>query len=303
MIASEQANTGPELLVDDHRFLLRGTGATPDCVTLAYQIRGSARRPYVSVLVGPSGRNVLECSPADHAHHLGLWWGHGDVNGVDFYLELEREDADHGRIEHVSFDEIVDDDPWFGFDEALEWRDPDGLVLLTERRILLAHFADDHWYTLDLDSTYTAVADVVFGDTKESVLPGVRVAEVLTTNGGGTMTSSTGGVGEPECFGKAADWVDRCGRRRGIWHKEVVEGLAVFDHPGNPHPATWFARDYGPLSPFPGHHFLGGGALAEGESLRLRHRVLVHEGDTLDARVAEHYARYVEEAAESGAVD
>ena len=27
--------------------------------------------------------------------------------------------------------------------------------------------------------------------------------------------------------------------------------------------------------------------------------MLVHEGDTLDARVAEHYARYVEEAAES----
>lgn len=300
MIASEQANTGPEVFVDDHRFMLRGTDFAPDCVTLAYHFRGAARRPYVSTLVGPSGRNMLECPPPDHAHHLGLWWGHGDVNGVDFYLELERDDMDHGRVEHVAFDEIVDDDPWFGFDEVLEWRDPDGVVLINERRILLAHLADDRWYTVDLDSTYTAAVDITFGDTKESVMPGLRVAEALTTNGGGRMVNAEGGVAERDCFAKTSQWVDRFGGRRGVWHKEYVEGLAVLDHPANEHPATWFARDYGPLSPFPGHHFVGGGALAEGESLRLRHRILVHEGDTDTADVAGHYARYLEECAEIG---
>ncbi len=300
MIASEQANTGPEVLVDDRRFVLRGTDFAPDCVTLAYNFRGATRRPYVSTLVGPSGRNMLECAPPDHAHHLGLWWGHGDVNGVDFYLELEREDMDHGRIEHVAFDEIVDDDPWFGFDEALEWRDPDGVALIDERRILLAHYADEHWYTVDLDSTYVARTDLTFGDTKESVMPGLRVAEVLTTNGGGTMSSSEGGTGEQECFGKEAGWIDRYGKRRGVWHKAYTEGIAVFAHPSNPHPATWFARDYGPLSPFPGHHFLGGGALAAGESMRLRHRIFVHEGDSAEADVAGQHARYVEESVASG---
>ncbi len=303
MIASDQANTGPEILVDDHRFMLRGTDFAPDCVTLAYHFRGAARRPYVSTLVGPSGRNMLECAPADHAHHLGLWWGHGDVNGVDFYLELERDDMEHGRVEHVAFDEIVDDDPWFGFDESLEWRDPDGVALIAERRILLAHYADDRWYTVDLDNTYTACADLKFGDTKEAVMPGIRVAEALTTNGGGAMVSSGGGTGEPECFGKQAGWIDRCGNRRGVWHKEYAEGIAVFDHPSNQHPATWFARDYGPLSPFPGHHFLGGGSMATDESMRLRYRILVHEGDSVEADVAGHYERYVEESAVTEDVD
>ena len=299
MIAADQGNHDPELLVDDHRFVVRGTDDATDFVTFAYRYRSAARRPYVSTLVGPSGRNLLECPPADHAHHLGIWWGHGDVNGVDFYLEHLREDMAHGRIEHVAFDEMVDDAPWFGFDESLEWCGPDGEVMMTERRIVLLHLADDHWYTLDLDSTYTASVDLTFGDTKESVLPGVRVAEPLVTYGGGTMTNSEGGVGEGECMGKPARWVDRSGARRGLWHKEYVEGIALFDHPDNPyHPATWFARDYGPLSPFPGHHFLGGGTLDANESLRFRHRILVHEGDVGTADVAGHYERWVDAAGE-----
>lgn len=299
-IAEDQSNRDLDLLVDDHRFVLRGSDWAVDFVTLAYHYRPAARRPFLSTLVGPSGRNVLECPPADHAHHLGLWWGHGDVNGVDFYLEHEREEAEHGRIEHVAFDEIVDDAPWFGFDEVLEWCGPDGDVLITERRIVLAHFADDRWYTVDLDSTYTAATDLTFGDTKESVLPGLRVAEPLATGGGGRMTASTGGVDEAGCMGQRAAWIDRSGSRRGLYHKEYVEGIAVFDHPGNPHhPATWFARDYGPLSPFPGHHFLGGGAMATGETLRLRHRLLVHGGDAGEADVAGHYDRWVDETREA----
>lgn len=301
MIAFEQGNTDPEVLVDDHRFVVRGSDYAVDFVSLAYHTRASQRRPYLATLVGPSGRNVLECPPADHAHHLGIWWGHGDVNGVDFYLELERDDMAHGRIEHVAFDEIVDDAPWFGFDESLEWRDPDGEVLLTERRILLAHFADDHWYTIDLDSTYTAATDLTFGDTKESVLPGIRPAEALVPWGGGTMTNARGGVGEQACMGEAAEWLDCSGHRRGLWHREYDEGIAIFDHPANPgHPAVWFARDYGPLSPFQGHHFTGPAPLAAGGEIRSRHRILVHEGDAAAAGVAGHYARWLDELAESG---
>jgi hypothetical protein len=295
MIAADQGNTDAELLVDDHRFVVRGVDHAVDFVTFAYHYRSAARRPYVSTLVGPSGRNVLECPPADHAHHLGLWWGHGDVNGVDFYLEHERDDMRHGRIEHVAFDELVDDAPWFGFDESLEWRGPDGEVMVTERRVALLHLASDEWYTLDLDSTYTAAIDLAFGDTKESVLPGVRVAEQLVTYGGGTMVNSEGGRGEEECMGSRARWVDRTGTRRGLWHKEYVEGVALFDHPDNPfHPATWFARDYGPLSPLPGHHFVGAATLGAGESVRFQHRLLVHAGTTEEADVDGHYRRWLE---------
>jgi len=55
-----------------------------------------------------------------------------------------------------------------------------------------------------------------------------------------------------------------------------------------------FARDYGPLSPLPGHHFVGAGTLGANESLRFRHRVLVHEGDTETADVDGHYHRWLD---------
>ena len=86
MIAGNQGNMGADLHVDEGRFLVHST----DFVSLAYEFRGSGRKPFIRTLVGPSGRNMLDAPAADHAHHLGIWWGHGDVNGIDFYLELPR---------------------------------------------------------------------------------------------------------------------------------------------------------------------------------------------------------------------
>ena len=291
MIAGNQGNMGAELHVDDGRFLVHST----DFVSLAYEFRGSGRKPFIRTLVGPSGRNMLDAPAADHAHHLGIWWGHGDVNGVDFYLELPRDGLPAGRIEHVAFGEIVDYAPRFGFREQLRWTEPDGEILIEEQRSLLVDFTHDLRYTLDLESVYTATRALVFGDTKESVLPGIRPAAHLSVLGGATMVNSHGGVAEAECMGKPAAWLDVSATRPGLYWKQVTEGIACFDHPTNPHHETiWFARDYGVFSPFEGHHFLGGGTMAEGETLRTRHRVFVHKGDAETADVAGHYREYVE---------
>jgi hypothetical protein len=291
MIAGEQGNLGAELHLDDARFLVHAT----DFVSLAYVFRGPGRKPFLPTLVGPSGRNMLEAPAADHAHHLGIWWGHGDVNGVDFYLELPREGLPAGRIDHVEFSAIVDDAPIFGFIEHLRWDTPDGDTLIEEQRALSADFTHDDRYTVDLDSSYRAVRDLTFGDTKESVLPGIRLAECLTGNGGGAMVNARDGRGEAETMGQPAEWIDCSATRPGLWWKRVIEGIACFDHPANAnHPPVWFARDYGVLSPFQGHHFLGGGALAAGETIRARHRILVHTGDAIEADVAGHYRTYSE---------
>jgi hypothetical protein len=289
MIAGDQGNMGAELHVDDARFIVHST----DFVSLAYVFRGPGRKPYLPTLVGPSGRNMLEAPAADHAHHLGIWWGHGDVNGIDFYLELPRADLAAGRIEHVEFTEIVDDAPRFGFTERLRWQAPDRNTVIEETRTLYADFTGEAQYTVDLDSTYTAAGPIVFGDTKESVLSGIRLAERLTVNGGGTMTNSHGQVNEAAAMGQPAAWIDCTTARKGLWWNELTEGIACFDHPGNPHhEPVWFARDYGVFSPFEGHHFLGGGTLAAGESIRARHRIFVHAGTTEAADIAGHFQEY-----------
>lgn len=274
--------TEVELLVDDHRFAVRGA-ASGQSVALAYEHRPAARRPFLSTLVGPSGRNVLDCAPADAADHLGLWWAHASVNGIDFASEHEPDDP--GRIEHVAFDEIVDDDPWFGFDEVLEWRGPDGEVLLVERRILLAHFASDEFLTVDLDSTLTAVLDATFG-AGLAARPALRVPTELAPAGGGAFAGPDG----PLAGAHGVPWVDASGRRAGL-EGDIVEGVALLVHPDERDGGTWWldargaiAAPWGPVR-----------ELAAGSQHRARHRLLVHRGDTLAGDLAAHDARYVEE--------
>lgn len=286
----------PALTVDDDRFLVHG-GAS--WTILRYIAGGGTTRPHLATLCGPAGRNMLETSPADHLHQHGVWWGHGDVNGVDYYLELLGGEGPQrlGRIEHVGWVDIIDDEPRFGFTSRLVWRDDTGSVVIDEERRLLLDLRSDDHYVVDLDSAYTARVDIDFGDTKESTMPSIRVAEALTGAVGGTITSSTGGVGEEETFGQRAQWVDVSGARHVIGRSDVVhEGISCLDHPANPdHPSRWFTRAYGPFCPFEGHLFYEDRHLAEGAVLRLRHRLLVHEGMVDDAAVQERFEEYVRE--------
>jgi hypothetical protein len=285
----------PELVFDDEQFVVH-SGYT---ILLLRYVTRAANKPYIATLCGASGRNMLEDGPADHAHHHGVWWGHGDVNGVDYYLELPGGDGPphRGRIEHVRWSAIVDDAPRFGFTEDLVWRDHRCEPVITEQRSVHLSLASDAHYTVDLSSSYLAEQDLVFGDTKESVLPGIRPAETMTGLLGGTITSSRGRRGEADTFGQPAEWVDVSAARRVQYlGEEVVEGIACFDHPSNPgHPQRWFTREYGPFSPFEGHHFHDDRRLSAGTELRLRHRIVVHRDDATGSGLDDLYRAYCEE--------
>jgi Methane oxygenase PmoA len=290
----------PRLVYDEHRFVVYGEYYF---VLFRYLTGSGHDRPYLATLCGPSGRNMLEDAPVDHLHHHGVWWGHGDVNGVDCYLELPGGEGptNRGTVTHTGWVEIVDqpDEGRFGFVEDVAWRDHRGDPLIGERRAVSLHLAGDDHYTVDLDSMYTAACDLRFGETKEAVLPGVRVAETLTALVGGTITSSTGATGEEATMGRPAQWVDVSGTRRMAFvGEELVEGLACLDHSANPgHPQRFFTRAYGPISPFPGHYFHDDRVLAEGERIRLRHRLVVHRSDAASAGIVDHYERYSQESA------
>lgn len=286
----------PKLVVDDGRFIVHGSNGW---VIFRYLADGGAARPHLATICGPSGRNMVEDAPVDHLHHHGVWWGHGDVNGVDYYLELPGSDgpANRGRVEHVGWRHIVDAPPRFGFVEDVAWRDHLGNTVITETRSVALHLVDERHLTIDLASTYMAQVDLAFGDTKESVLPGIRIAEALSGALGGTISNSRGGIGERDTFGLPAEWVDVSGARTPHNRGEpLVEGIACFDHPANPgHPTRWFTRAYGPVSPFSGHHFYEDRALPAGDTLRLRHRLVVHLGDAAQAELDKKYQAYCEE--------
>jgi hypothetical protein len=282
-----------------------------------------AAKPFFWPVAGPHGDPVTRAFPnvkgvpgetADHPHHRGLHFTHGEVARpgkpwVDFWAESAKV---QGKIVHKAFDPApAASGGMLAFGVRNEWLAPDGETLVDEHT---------RWTITDLgngEALFTAVitlapagGPVAFLDTKEGSLC-FRVATSMdekkakpATPGlptGGRIVGSGGATGEKECWGKPADWIDYVGPVAG---KTV--GVAIFDHPGNKPRVRWHVRAYGlfAANPFGSAAFNKANPKSEltlepGQTLTLRYGVLIHAGDTKEGKVAERYAEFVK-AAESG---
>ncbi len=245
--------------------------------------------------------------PKDHPHHRGLWFAHGDVNGLDFWSP-ETPGATPNKKGRVVLDKVVSvksGDKSGSMTLVFHWKKPDGKTLLTETRTTTI-YSDPKLRIVDFDITLKAGDEkAVFGDTKEGTFA-IRLAAPLDEPTGkekadiatptGKMTSAEGKTGEKNIWGKRSPWVDYSG----TLNNEKL-GIAIFDHPGNPkHPTYWHARSYGLFAAniFGEHDYYndksrdGSVTVQPGGSLRFRYRVLIHPGDTQEARIAELYKKY-----------
>jgi hypothetical protein len=244
---------------------------------------------------------VVESEPHDHPHHRGIWFTHGDVNGIDFWANEadSRGPMKKGKVVLRHIDSV--DDASGTIRAVFEWQGPDGKILLTEDRTMVFG-GDAERRTIDFDVSFGAgVQEVKFGDTKEGTFA-IRLAAPLeephrrAEGRTGTIVNAEGKTGEANTWGKPSPWVDYSGKLDG---KPV--GVAIFDHPSNPkHPAFWHVRSYGLFAAniFGEHDFFndkardGSVSLKPGESIRFRYRVLVHPGDTQAAGIADLYKKY-----------
>jgi len=265
------------------------------------ELRTDSTKPYLHPLRLPSGKIVTRQFPMadvagetkDHPHHRGLWFSHGDVNGWDFWSnEKDQKGAGKGRG-----DIIITSSQKKGKGEIVfsaDWKSPDG-VLLKEDRVMKFR-GDKNTRTIDFDITLTAQTEVKLGDTKEGTFA-IRLRDELTEQkGGAKMTNAEGASGEKLVWGKPSPWVDYVGKLDG----ETV-GIAILDHPTNPgHPTHWHARAYGLFAAniFGLHDFYKGEGkdgtrtLKPGEKLRFRYEVVVHNGDTAAAGIADRYQKF-----------
>jgi hypothetical protein len=261
-----------------------------------------ANKPFLAPLRSASGKIVtrrfpMEMVPGesrDHLHHRGLWFSYNDVNGVRFW----ENDPSYtrppiGRI-------VVRNASWKDGDKSgtltatMEWRDPDGKVLLVENRDMV-FYSEPTLRTIDFLITLTAATDVTIGDTKEGAFA-IRLAENFTERKGGKIVDADGRTGMMNVWGKRSNWVDYSGEVDG----EKL-GVAIFDHPQNPnHPTYWHARDYGlfSLNPFGQNAFDPDAPerhtkLAAGQKLVFKWRVVIHPGDAATGHVADLYKAYV----------
>jgi methane monooxygenase PmoA-like len=237
----------------------------------------------------------VEGESRDHPHHRGLFIGHHDVNGVNFWEnEFSYTTTNRGRIVLLHMENVKPGKRSGSAMASFEWRDTRGAPILEEHRTMVFS-GDKETRTIDVDVTLTAKVNARFADDKDAFFA-IRVADSMAEKNGGTMTNSEGAVSEKNVWGKRADWVDYGGTVQG-----TKVGIAIFDHPDSyNHPPRWHSRGYGlfAVNPFmvkdadPKSEEHGGYDLAAGKTLRFRYRVIIHPGDVSMKKVASWYSDY-----------
>ena len=290
--AETEENAGFQVVESDEGLEIRKAGELVAC----YVTEGP--KPILFPLVGPGGLEMTRGWPmreatveeeTDHPHHRSVWLAHGEVNGVDFWLEGEgRGTVETREIEQAEGGEQAT------IAATADWLSPAGEVLLSEHRIMTFGSEDEETRTIDFEFTLTAgEEDVHFGDTKEGTF-GLRVPGWMKVDSGGTITNSAGQQNEA-AWGQPADWVDYSGTHEG----ESV-GMLVMNHPASyGFPTRWHVRTYGlfAANPFGQRGFdssaeEGGFLLPAGESLALAYRVVLYRGAMDEERAAVLWESY-----------
>lgn len=238
-----------------------------------YHFGALARRPFVFPMIGPSGRMLTRIGhphdPVGHSHHLSVWASHNDVNGVVFWGDQGK-----GRIVHQRLERLDDGDEACGFIVLNHWVDENGTPLIVERRQVRAVPLPKKEWLLTVDFEMTAPKQPAVLGKSPFGLAAMRVAKTMgVKDGGGTIRNSEGGVDEAGVFWKPARWCDYSGPVA----DDLVEGIALFDHPANPnHPTVFHCRNDGWVGS--SLTFAGPRTIDVEHPLHLRYGYYVHSG-------------------------
>jgi hypothetical protein len=246
-----------------------------------------------------SGADVHD--PSFEPHQRPLYFGHGDIDGLDFWSEEAFDPifSDHGRQYYghmalLNLEEVSHGNEQATIRARFRLLDPSQREIAEETQAYTFR-GDQHTRTIDCEFfLYATAGPVVIGDSKEGTFA-IRLNEELSAPHD-HMLNAKGSRGEPEIWGKRADWVSYSGVVAG---KPV--GIVVFDSPSSfHHPTHWMARQYGLLAanPFGLRKFTGdknqdgSWTIPEGQSLRFRYRVVIYDGELTPDELAEMYSRY-----------
>jgi hypothetical protein len=202
---------------------------------------GGAPKPYVKELFTPAGVQVLLDSPPDHVHHRGLMFAVA-IDGVNFWEESPTAGRQQSQLAQPV--PLKQEQRVYGAWDRVQWVAPDGRNVADELRILLiephAEFTLVHWISqLQPSAPATLTGNHYFG-------LGMRFVRAMDERGEFFTPDSTPGEvvrGDEKLY--SGRW---CAYLSDVDGKPVT--VAMFDHPGNPRPATWFtmARPFAYLS-------------------------------------------------------
>ena len=254
----------------------------------SYILSEFEKYPFFFPVNGPSNASITSMRNANYPHHSSLFFGCDRVNGGNYWQEgIER-----GQILSLRADILQSEGNKVVIENENIWRRPHARSPIKDLRVITISAPSDKLYQIDFDITLEMLMDVTIEKTNHSLLS-IRMDPDLAVINGGVMINAEGDKGESETFGKRSPWMDYYGKRMG-----KSEGLAILQHPSNLwYPAPWFTRDYGFFSPTPMYWPENGETtqFSKGDVLRLRYRILIHEGDHNSAGIETLFEAYKNE--------
>ena len=241
-------------------------------------------RPDFYPVYSPSGREVTCTCAYRYNHHKSVFIGHADVNGINFFHDNNPTRSNLGDIVLEKCQHGIDENGMHVMTHN-GWITKAGIRLLEEERNFTVILGENA-HIIDLTSTLIASqTDLTFEQDNHAFL-GVRVADTMDVEDGGTILNANGQRNEEEAMRQSANWTDYSGVVAG---KTV--GVTLMNHPSNP-PSAFFTRNYGTF--LTNFTLLDKYELSRGERLTQRFRILVHEGDATEADVENYYNQFVE---------
>ena len=283
----------------------------------SYQYPENIEKSFLFPVYSPDGSVITRGFPieprkgerVDHPHHIGIWFNHGNINGLDFWNNSSAIPADKkDSYGHIVLQKIVKAESGKKgiLEVVLNWDDNKGNTILTENTRYVFS-GDKTSRTIDHISTLTAVNGLVtIGESKEGMFA-IRVDRAFempskesliftddkgnpttvkaTDNTGVTgMYTSSNGLKGDAVWGTRNDWVLLSGIKNNV---QITMGL--FDNPKNPgYPAYAHARGYGLFSinnfgqnSYDPKQEKMSYKLEKGQSVTLYHRFYVQSGSEL----------------------
>jgi len=214
----------------------------------------------------------------DHDHHRSVWFAHHKIAGIDFW-------GDHGtgRIRQKQWLAYEDGENEAVMAVLLGWFNDKEQLLMEQEVVAAWRPGAGLGHELELQLTFRPAADQLELEKTNFGFLAIRMAKELSGHfGTGQLRDSEQRQGEKAIFAKSARWVDYSGPTVAV--KDGREGIAYFDHPGNPHyPSHWHVRDDGWMGA--GFSLKNAYTLKRESPLVLRYLLLAHSGNASHAQL------------------
>lgn len=236
-------------------------------------------RPYLHPIISPDGKSELtEFSPGHHKHQTGLYWGLTRVNGRDYFHNPQ---GDYWK--RIAANMIEKSGELVSWQTVYHLLDSIGNPVMQETLTWSLTEAEGK-YQLSMEWKGEGIEDVTIGKYDYG---GLFLRMPWKEGMEGEVVNAARQKND-KAEGQKAMWVNVGMKLDG---RDDYAQVAIFDHPENKgYPQKW--RVDGQLGVGPAYTRDNDWTINKGESLTIKHQLLVYSGDLSDLEINDYWANF-----------